>query len=323
MIKNIKKKKPLVSIALATYNGSRYLRAQIDSVLNQTYQNIELIISDDCSTDNTRSILKSYEKSHPFIHLNFNKKNLGYLKNFEKAISLCKGDFVALCDQDDIWVPNKIDRLVEKIGNHDIIASDLSVIDSSDKIISPSLIDYQGFIIPSTAEQFRFLVFRNSFTGCTMLIRQDLISESLPIPKEAIVHDWWFAIHAARRNGIKFIKEPLVKYRQHQDNAIGAKKKHTKGTFAAYLVNIFSKKRRDFMRDRFDSYSKRVKSYIDYHVYNQEDYVFLQEVYSFYSGYHLWGTKWKTLYYGFKLRKYIYGKKNILLIIPNLLAKIV
>ena len=94
---------PLISIAIATYNGEKYLEEQLDSIYAQTYKNIEVIVTDDCSSDKTVEILKKYYKSHGLKYV-INETNLGFVKNFEKAISLCRGDYIALSDQDDIWL---------------------------------------------------------------------------------------------------------------------------------------------------------------------------------------------------------------------------
>ena len=99
---------PLVSIALCIYNGERFLKEQLETLVNQTYKNIEIVAVDDCSTDSSVLILETYKAKYPFINIHRNARNLGYVKNFEKAISLCKGDFIALSDQDDIWDPDKI-----------------------------------------------------------------------------------------------------------------------------------------------------------------------------------------------------------------------
>jgi len=114
---------PLVSIALCTYNGDTYISSQLDTIINQTYGNIEIIVVDDGSTDNTLPILKHYEETGK-IKLYRNNTNLGFIKNFEKAISLCTGDYIALSDQDDLWELNKIELLVNTIGENMLIFSD-------------------------------------------------------------------------------------------------------------------------------------------------------------------------------------------------------
>ena len=115
---------PLVSIVVATYNGSLFLLEQLESIKNQNYKNFEIIISDDASTDSTIEIINSFVKQNSDlrIKLNFNKKNLGYVKNFEKALLLSNGDYIALCDQDDIWMSEKLSKCIDKIRNSNALA---------------------------------------------------------------------------------------------------------------------------------------------------------------------------------------------------------
>src|ERR1700743_1857825 len=105
----------LVSIALCTYNGAAYIEEQLDTLVNQSYPNCEIIVVDDCSKDNTVKILSEYADKYPQVRIHINEKNLGYTRNFEKAIRLCKGEYIALCDQDDIWDPQKIEMQVNGI----------------------------------------------------------------------------------------------------------------------------------------------------------------------------------------------------------------
>lgn len=108
--------KPLISVALTTYNGEKYLSEQLESIINQDYKNFEIIISDDNSKDKTIEIINDYKNKYSNIIVNFNSENLGFKKNFEKAISLCNGEFIAFSDQDDIWTTNHLSILFEKIG---------------------------------------------------------------------------------------------------------------------------------------------------------------------------------------------------------------
>ena len=129
----------LISIAMATYNGGQYLSEQLDSIVNQTYTNIEIVIVDDDSKDNTVEIIKSYQQKYKFIKLYQNPTNLGIVKSFEKAISLCNGDYIALSDQDDVWLPHKLEELVNKIGSSLLIYSDAILVDSNMQVIANSL----------------------------------------------------------------------------------------------------------------------------------------------------------------------------------------
>lgn len=219
------KKQETVSIALATYNGEKYLREQIDSFFSQTYENLEIIVSDDCSTDSTLDILKEYKKSHK-LKYSVNKKNLGFVKNFEKAVSMCKGEYIALADQDDIWMPQKIEKLVNHIGDYSLACSDSELIDENGNVFSHSFQRYSNNYI-ADEKQFEVLVFRNFVVGCTSLLKKDFIDKVLPIPDGVHHHDWWFALTASIMNGIKYIDEPLIRYRQHSENDTGVTRKNT------------------------------------------------------------------------------------------------
>lgn len=208
-------KKPLVSIAVATYNGDKYIRKQIESLLKQDYSNIEIIVSDDNSTDNTYNILNEY-KNKIKVYKNSNK---GLNNNFINAIQHCKGYYLALCDQDDIWETNKISELVKKIDDFDIINCCVCVIDENDNYHN-SAIMHQAYEIDKTYFiDFEKYIKENPLLGCTSLMKMSFVKKFLSIPKACIYHDWWFAMNCIKNgNGIVFVDEQLVKYRQHSKN---------------------------------------------------------------------------------------------------------
>lgn len=127
---------PLVSVAMTTYNGEKFLREQIDSILNQTYQNLEIVICDDCFTDGTFGILEEYERRDSRIKLRRNERNLGFIKNFEQAVSLCTGEFIALSDQDDIWEPWKLEESVKNIEGYDLLCTNSLLVDEERRVIA-------------------------------------------------------------------------------------------------------------------------------------------------------------------------------------------
>ena len=116
-------KEKTVSVVMCTYNGAQYLKEQLDSIIGQTYPIHELIIQDDCSTDNTVAILKKYEADYPFVRLYVNEHNIGYNQNFKSAVMKATGDYIAISDQDDVWFPQKLERQVNAIANYDICFS--------------------------------------------------------------------------------------------------------------------------------------------------------------------------------------------------------
>lgn len=210
----------LISIAMTTYNGEKYLNLQLDSILNQTYKNIEVIICDDCSTDSTLKILKEYEKKYSNIYVYKNDINLGFAKNFEKSISLCKGDYIALADQDDIWLPEKLEVLYNNIEKNSVICSTYKIIDDKNNIISENhshRIDTCNKIIKSKLDMFKTLLFANFVTGCTILMKKDFINKIFPLPANCY-HDWWIGIIASYYKELKYIDIPLILYRHHDDN---------------------------------------------------------------------------------------------------------
>lgn len=212
-------KQPLVSVALATFNGERYLPGQLDSIANQSYDNLEIVACDDGSTDKTVEILKEYSTSCN-LRWHVNSKNIGFVKNFEKAISLSRGEFIALSDQDDIWRRDKIEVLVANIGNYSLIYSDTSMMDENDNIFVPSK-KREYLNNDHTGISFLETVFVNYVVGNSCMFRKDILDLALPIPDGQPVHDWWLAAVASKRNGIKYYDDQLVMYRQHRDNVAG------------------------------------------------------------------------------------------------------
>jgi glycosyltransferase involved in cell wall biosynthesis len=208
-----------VSIALATYNSERFLRKQLDSIYNQSYKNIEVIACDDQSTDGTVEILDEYKKMRGLQYY-INNSNIGYLRNFEKTLGLCNGSYIALSDHDDIWLPNKIERLMNCIGNYSLICSDAYYIDENDNIFASSIKEFTGQVVFS-GKPYKYLAFRNFVTGCTALFKKELLKNALPIPESEKNHDWWLALSACTMNGILYLEEPLIMYRRHNSNAIG------------------------------------------------------------------------------------------------------
>ncbi|WP_336368415.1 glycosyltransferase family 2 protein [Marinobacter sp. C2H3] len=217
--------KPLISVAMCTYNGERYLGQQIDSVLAQDYPNIELIIVDDCSTDNTIEVLEGYAAVDSRIRLHKNPKNLGFIKNFEKALRLCRGSLIALCDQDDIWLQNKLSLLWEEMGDSLLIYSAVSLIDENGKPLNgtfPRVKRLEGSSALS-------LIFDNCVIGHSCLLRKELLDWALPIPNNVFSHDHWLAIIAAARGGLKASNIVGSLYRQHAQNTLlNAKKRGRK-----------------------------------------------------------------------------------------------
>jgi len=203
--------KPLVSIALCVYNGEKYLREQLGSLVNQTYSNIEIVAVDDCSTDSSIKILQEFASQFPFLRIVKNEQNLGYVKNFEKAITLCNGDFIALSDQDDIWDLDKIKLQAENIKDHQLIYHDSLFIDERGKNLNKKMSDVLHLYSGDNPEIF---LLSNCVSGHSCFFKKELIPEILPFHPEHF-HDHWIAYVATNLGSIICLPECLVSYRQH------------------------------------------------------------------------------------------------------------
>ena len=206
--------RPLISIALCTYNGSVFLREQLDSVLGQRYTHWELVVVDDCSTDATRAILEDYAERDARISLHYNQQNLGYNKNFERALSLCRSELIAICDQDDIWHPEKLEKQVQLVGNHTLIYHDSEFVDAGGRTMNRRISNKLNFYRGDSPEVFVFL---NCVSGHSILMKKSVLQKSLPFP-DGFHYDQWLAFNAACLGTIDFVPETLVKYRQHSSN---------------------------------------------------------------------------------------------------------
>jgi len=205
---------PLISIALCTYNGSAFLREQLDSVIAQRYTHWELVVVDDFSTDATRSILEEYAERDARIRLHYNEQNLGYNKNFEKALGLCRSELIAICDQDDIWQREKLEKQVRLIGHHTLVYHDSEFIDAGGRSMNRRISDKLSFYRGNAPEVFLFL---NCVSGHSILMKKQVLQKSLPFP-EHFHYDQWLAFNAACLGSIDFVPEALVQYRQHSSN---------------------------------------------------------------------------------------------------------
>jgi glycosyltransferase involved in cell wall biosynthesis len=219
-----------VSVAMCTYNGARYLQEQLDSLASQAHLPFELIVCDDRSTDKTMEIVNRFSQSAPFpVCFTQNHKNLGSTQNFSRAIISCSGDLIALCDQDDIWNPEKIKKQVQ-VFEQDLtvggVFCDGELIDSGSRPLNRSLWDSVTFS-SSMRKQVRAgnavsAMMRQSFvTGATLMFKSGLRSSFLPIPGEW-VHDAWIAWMIALHSKLYLLSDRLINYRIHADQQIGA-----------------------------------------------------------------------------------------------------
>jgi glycosyltransferase involved in cell wall biosynthesis len=220
----------LISILLSTYNSEKYLCGQIESILNQSHKRWTLYIRDDGSTDATLYIIKKYCSQHPnIILLESEHKNIGAKNSFFWLFNQVDASYYMFCDHDDVWLPFKIERTYEKMLDVEqqhpdkaiLIHTDAIVVDSNLNSISASLWKYSR-ANPKLLKRCEYLCVSNCATGCTIMINHKAKEVSLPIPAQAIMHDWWIALCVSKNGLIDYIEAPTILYRQHDKNTIGA-----------------------------------------------------------------------------------------------------
>ena len=207
-----------ISVALCTYNGAKYLRPQLDSILNQSLPADEIIIIDDNSTDDTFDILKEYSLKYKSIQLFKNEKNLGFLRNFSLAISKTIGNYIALADQDDIWSENHIESLLANIGEKAICVGEAELIDSNGNKMGLTFNQLKGNnCIPEEdiPKAYKIIYNYNPYRGADMLIDREWLNPFLPIPNGVDYHDTFLAACASLTSGINVIHDVVSYYRIH------------------------------------------------------------------------------------------------------------
>lgn len=241
----------MISIAMATYNGEKYLREQICSIIRQSISDWELIICDDCSYDNTISILHEFAENDSRIRIFKNEVNIGFKKNFEKAISLCNGDFIALCDQDDIWTENHLECLYENLADNVLVCSNVTFTDSNGISLHKNLKPDSYYVSNNKEKQFLQLLHNNYVQGCTCLFKRELVKTIIPIPECAQFHDYWIALVASINGTIRYIPESLVLYRRHEQTVTTGYNRSLKAKIKDFLSTdgyAFYSKRIDFLK---------------------------------------------------------------------------
>ena len=201
----------MISVCIATYNGERFIREQIDSILRQLSSDDEIIVSDDGSTDDTISIINTIEDKR--IRVIEGPRKQSPTSNFECALKASKGDFIFMSDQDDVWKPNKVKICMEWLQRYDCVVSDAEVTDSSLNPLYPSLYA----IMQVRQGRIYNTIWKNGYTGCCMAFRRNVLEASLPFPKDIPMHDIWIGNVAAYKYNVKFIPDTLIYFRRHED----------------------------------------------------------------------------------------------------------
>jgi glycosyltransferase involved in cell wall biosynthesis len=244
-MKNETKQNPLIDILLSTFNGERYLGDLIESLLRQTYKEWRLLVRDDGSSDATLKIIKNYSIRFPekIIVLEDDGKRLGACQSFASLLSHSTADYTMFCDQDDVWLLEKVEKSLKKMQELEseyesrpiLVHTDMTVVDHHLTTISDSFWKYQH--LDPKLDRLNHLLLLNNVTGCTMMINRKLRNISMPIPGNAIVHDWWVVLVASAFGRIGVCAAPSILYRQHGSNQIGADKYSAK-YFVSRIRNL-------------------------------------------------------------------------------------
>ncbi len=205
-----------ISVAMPTYNGAAFLKEQLDSIISQLTVEDEIVISDDGSTDETLQILHSYEESDVTIRI-IDGPKAGIKKNVENALAHCTGDYIFLADQDDIWFPDKVNRVMECFSdkNINLVIHDAVVFSEDPK--KPFMDSF--FAFRKAKAGICKNIWRNSYIGCCMAFRSGLLKKVLPIPDAIEMHDQWIGIlNDFYYKKSYFLQTPLLYYRRHGEN---------------------------------------------------------------------------------------------------------
>ncbi len=204
-----------VSVVMATYNGQRYLKEQIDSVFAELRPGDELIVVDDASSDGTAAILDLLTWSN--LRIVKNSSNIGVLQTFERGLALASSDVIFLCDQDDVWLPGKLSSFIEAFAADErilVVVSDAQMIDANGAMLAPSFMatrgGFKGGVIST--------IVRNRYLGCAMALRKEVLAAALPIPVFVPMHDMWLGAIASACGHVHYIQSPLLQYRRHGAN---------------------------------------------------------------------------------------------------------
>lgn len=237
----------MIDILMATYNGEQFVGEQIESILSQSYKDWKLYIRDDGSKDNTLDVLSKYEREYSgkIIVIRDGKKGLGAKLNFAELLKYSKSEYCMFCDQDDVWVSNKIELSIKKMKDTEssygkdkpiLIHTDLSVVDRHLNVMHKSFWKYQK--LDERYKRLNYLLVQNNITGCTMLLNRRLIDMSLDISSQCVMHDWWIGLIASGFGKIESINNQTILYRQHGNNEVGAHKYNSLQYFKTKAQNI-------------------------------------------------------------------------------------
>ncbi|WP_434931433.1 glycosyltransferase family 2 protein [Shewanella sp. HL-SH5] len=220
---------------MATYNGSPFIKEQIESILEQLSAYDELVISDDGSTDNTLDVIREINDSRIKIYINSGVR--GYSGNFENALSLASGAVIFLSDQDDIWFPTKVKLFLKALDHSDFVISDARVVDPDLNVLDESYFDSR-----STSFGFLNSLIRCRYLGCCYAFKRNVLSKALPFPKKhkLLPHDLWLALVGESYFSVSYLKFPLVYYRRHSSNVSDGGELSSNNLVTKFKIRVYS-----------------------------------------------------------------------------------
>lgn len=204
-----------ISVCMATYNGAKYIKEQLESILCQLSEDDEVIVSDDGSTDGTIDIIMSYHDNRVKVLHHISSPGSSFVKatrNFENALLHAHGDYIFLADQDDVWLRNKVEIFLKYLKEYDLVISNHTAVHADLQL-------YEGYKSKVLIPTLWNTLYRTQFLGCCMAFHRRLLSKILPFPQVPLMHDIWIGLMALKYGRIGIIQEPLLLYRRHGGNA--------------------------------------------------------------------------------------------------------
>ena len=223
----------MISVCVATYNGGKFLYEQLTSVLYQIGEDDEVIISDDGSNDETLSIIESINDER--IKLLHHEDNHGFTSNFENALQNAKGDYIFLSDQDDVWMPDKVEKVIKALENYDLVVHNAELVDGEGKSLNKT---YYSTMHNRTG--FLANLWRTRWLGCCMAFKRDVLVYCLPFPPKITAHDYWIGMMGMTKFKYHFMAEILISYRRHGNNASPSSEKSNNSLFYKIMTKRYN-----------------------------------------------------------------------------------
>ncbi len=291
---------------MATYNGARWLQEQLDSIYAQTWPHLEVVVSDDASTDGTVEILAQYAAERG-LRYEVNPARLGLVKNFERAISLCRGEYIALSDQDDVWKPHKIETLVERIGDFTLVYGNIQEVleaDGGGGVEQEFEPIFRFARAHGSGHPIHYLLAENWVVSHSVFFRRELIAHALPIPPHQPFHDGWLALVACKLGGILYVDERLQTYRRHESSLTYARPQE-RTRHESLLRTLLSGRYRAAWRRWCELETARLEDALELPLLDAADRELVGELMTYYSSGLSRGVHWRSFRSGLRVAPFV------------------